>query len=488
VPPKIGRLSFTPRPWRPCCCGPNECWTSPTTSTQQGSGGNWITSGIPTLPAAINNPRTVDCHYLAAVNGPAIHPHQLSIALRDCGIVFARDRQTPTPIDSPITATIDGQPWCDAINKNDLKTLRRAVLGAALVMVGYLTGMRPHEVLTLRRGCCLRERLSATTVRYTINGRMYKMVRKDGSTDPGGAEGVWTTIAPVARAVEIIERLFPERDVLFTSGFDDTRPGSSDRAIKLVEILIDTANSICEQLNLSKHHWIPADPAGPVTLRRFRRTLAWHIRRLPYGPVALAIQYGHLSVSQGEGYAGLTAAGFAALLDREEVSALIENIEHARRDLADGSRVSGPAANRFIELVSRGVNFEGAYLNAAEVRRIRCDQRVKFYDNPQSYLACMFDTTKALCQSGRSLSAASEPKLDKCQPNCPNVARTDQHIAELKKEVGRLRLEAESPVTPVPLALRLRTRADTLMTIMETHTATAIRPTTTGPASSEATT
>lgn len=446
----------------------------------------WVNKGISNLPAAINDPRLIDTKYLAAVHG-GIHPAQLGVAVRDSGVVFTRNHDTPTPIDSPITAMIDGKPWCDAINKNDLSALRRAVLGAALVMVGYLTGMRPHEVLALRPGCCSRERVSATTIRYTINGRTYKRVRKDGRADPEGAQRSWTTISPVALAVETIERFFPDSTVLFPSGYDDLLPVSTDRAAELIRVLIDTANSICARLSLPKEQWIPVDPAGQVTLTRFRRTLAWHIRRLPHGPVALAIQYGHLSVAQGEGYAGLTAAGFAALLDREEVTALIENIEQARRDLADGAQVSGPAAKRLIELVARGVSFEGTYLRAAEVRRIKVDGRLKFYDNPQSYLACMFDPNKALCGSNRAHGAAREPKLDKCQPNCPNIARTDRHIAGLAIEVSRLHNEADSPLTPTPLALRLRTRADTLGAVIENHHATAIRPTMPSDSSSEAT-
>lgn len=46
---------------------------------------------------------------------------------------------------------------------------------------------------------------------------------------------------------------------------------------------------------------IPADPDGPVTLSRFRRTIARHVTRLPGGRIALAIQYGHLRTLASEG-------------------------------------------------------------------------------------------------------------------------------------------------------------------------------------------
>lgn len=463
----------------------------PTSHSRQGHSAaaalvrHWEDIGRTSLPAAITNPRKFDCQYLAAVNG-GMCPGELGRALTASDTVFTAEPGAPTPIDSPITATIDGRPWCGAIDKNDLYNYRRAVLAAGLVVVGYLTGMRPNEVLALRPGCCTRQRVSATTVRYAINGRTYKRVRKNGRADPDGEQRSWTTIAPVARAVETIERFFPDNAVLFPSNYDSTIPVSTLRAVHLIDILIDTANTICERLKLPKEQWIPEDPAGAVTLRRFRRTLAWHIRRLPHGPVALAIQYGHLSVSQGEGYAGLTAAGFAALLDREEIAALVDNIEQARRDLMSGAAVSGPGAKRLIELASRGTGFEGSYLSAAEIRRIKSDSRLKLYDNAQSYLACMYDPNKALCQSDR-VGQAAEPKLDQCQPNCPNVARTDRHIAGLETEVRRLRDEADSPLTPVPLALRLRARSDTLVALIDTHRDSAITPAMSGESTSEAT-
>ncbi len=50
---------------------------------------------------------------------------------------------------------------------------------------------------------------------------------------------------------------------------------------------------------------IPDDPDGPIVLKRFRRTVAWHIARLPGGRIALATQYGHLRASAvTDGYSG----------------------------------------------------------------------------------------------------------------------------------------------------------------------------------------
>jgi integrase len=435
-------------------------------------------AGFTPFPERPNKPGFIDLQYLAAISRTGVSPRSLTSALQSArarGVAFESDSSVPTPLDSPITRTVDGKPWCDVINKNDLPRLQQAVIGAALVVVGYLTGMRPHEVLALRRGCCTRERVDATTVRYTVAGRKFKRANKSGRSHVG-VERSWTTIAPVAQAITTLERLRPGdgEPLLFPTSTDDTKSLSTKQAVGCIAVLVDVANELARGLDLSSAYRIPSDPAGAITLRRFRRTLAWHIRRLPHGAVALAIQYGHLSVSQGEGYAGLTADGFAALMDEEEVAALVENVEQARRDLMDGAGVSGPAAKRLIELTSRGVGFDGAFLTKSDIRRIKANRSIKLYDNPQGYLACMFNPETSLCRSERASTTMREPKLDRCSPNCPNIARTDRHIAALEAEVERLRVEADSPLTPRPLALRLGVRADALKAIAQNHETTAI--------------
>ncbi|MDQ1248236.1 MAG: hypothetical protein QG597_2608, partial [Actinomycetota bacterium] len=405
-----------------------------------------------------------------------IRPDDLHSALGSNRRLFVVDRNVPSPIEAPISATVDGKPWCSAVDRRKLQILHHAVQGAALVVLTYLTGMRPHEVLALKPGCCVRERITATTVRYTVHGRTFKHVRTNGSTKPDGVAASWVTIAPAARAVEAMARLFPDSDILFPSPDDSTIPMSTACASDRIATLISAANGIARSLELPESNLIPGDPAGAVTLKRFRRTLAWHIRRLPHGRVALAIQYGHLRFSHGSGYAGLATSGFAKLMDREEVTALRETVELTRRELADGGCVSGPAAKRLIDLVGRGIDFEGAYLTDREVRRIKADTRLKLYDNPHSYVACLFDPERSLCRNPRTMAAITEPKLEKCQPNCPNIARTDRHIARLAGEVDRLRSEAESPLTPMPMAQRIESEADRLKAIIDTHHATAIRP------------
>jgi hypothetical protein len=108
----------------------------------------------------------------------------------------------------------------------------------------------------------------------------------------------------VAQAIDTLERSLPQNTVLFPSARDGTIALATPNAGPHIATLIETANSLTQKLHLPDAYAIHPDPAGPISLRRFR-TLAWHIRRLPHGKVALAIQYGHLTILQGEGYSTL---------------------------------------------------------------------------------------------------------------------------------------------------------------------------------------
>lgn len=435
----------------------------------------WITAGTTVLPAKIwSGKQTIDYRYLAATHGQ-IHPDDLRQAIIDSSYPFSGDLDASTRIDTPIHATIDGKPWCEGIDYKDLKALQHSLTAAALVIIAYLTGMRPHEVLELQPGCIVRQRVNATTNRYAVHGRKYKRVRRDGRSDPDGQARCWTTIPPVAQAIETLERCFPHNKILFPSSRNPTVALTSSKVGPHITTLIEMANHLTRTLQLPEAYAIPSDPAGPISLRRFRRTLAWHIRRLPNGKIALAIQYGHLTIMQGEGYSGLNDAGFAALMAEEEAAAVINTIEQARRDLTAGGAVSGPAAKRLINVVDRTQGFEGTYLSHRDAHRLQTDTGLTMYDNPHSFLTCMFDPNRALCHN-TSGHRSTEPRLNNCQRNCSNIARTDKHITALAHEIQRLRREADSPLTPKPLALRLQSRAETFIEIINGHRATAITP------------
>ena len=73
-------------------------------------------------------------------------------------------------------------------------------------------------------------------------------------------------------------------------------------------------------------------------------------------------------------------------------------------------------------------------------------------------------------------STAGHPALDRCNPACANIARTDEHITALTAEIARLRAESASPLLPGPIRQRLAGRAAALEKIAERHARTRITP------------
>ncbi len=103
------------------------------------------------------------------------------------------------------------------------------------------------------------------------------------------------------------------------------------------------------------------------------------------------------------------------------------------------------------------------------------DPALQVHDNPRAFLACNYDPAKALCHPGRAAGkTAGRPDLNRCNPACANIARTDEHIQALTAETVRLRAEAASPLAPEPIRQRLFQRAATLEQIAERHARTRI--------------
>jgi hypothetical protein len=122
-----------------------------------------------------------------------------------------------------------------------------------------------------------------------------------------------------------------------------------------------------------------------------------------------------------------------------------------------------------------GTRFEGMFLSPRQVRALLTDPALQVHDNPRAFLACNYDPPRALCRPGRAAGPASgHPSLDRCNPACANIARTDTHITALHAEAARLRAEIASPFLPGPLRDRLTQRADGLQQIASRHARTRI--------------
>ncbi|CAM5310243.1 integrase [Streptomyces abikoensis] len=223
----------------------------------------------------------------------------------------ARERPGPCPMRSPVTGVIGSRPWREAMDFAEVVQLFRHLGTACFIVIAYLTGMRPGEVLGLRTDCCPDTERSedGSMPQHMIYGRVYKTARdEDGNHLSAGVqrEAPWVAIAPVVRAVRVLECMVPEDCLLFDSASHD--PQSRSRAGSLgmttirtrVEDFVTWASE--EAVRQGRpYEVVPPDPQGKIGTERFRRTLAWHIARRPGGLVALAIQYGHLRTTVSAG-------------------------------------------------------------------------------------------------------------------------------------------------------------------------------------------
>lgn len=255
-----------------------------------------------------------------------------------------------------MTGRIDGEVWATAIDFTEAQSLAAHLMAAALLTIGYLSGMRPEEVLHLERGCSSQEEREDGTVRYRITGRHFKGVTdEDGNTLPQGEirPEPWTVIELVDRAMKVLEQLHDDR-LLFPRSMTvrtlEPAPAeihaeglNPNRFIGRIKSFIDWANATATRLG-RPHELIPADPHGPITLRRLRRTVAWFIYRRPGGRIALGLQYGHVGSSLAESYGGRTKADMLEILDFEKTLALADTLAEASDRLSAGEAVSGPAA------------------------------------------------------------------------------------------------------------------------------------------------
>jgi hypothetical protein len=453
-------------------------------------------AGTPLPGETIKGRRSAACSYLAGVTGASLT--QANNAIRRARLPVAGTAR----LDVPITGRVHGRPWISHISYHQAQALALRLAAACLVVVAYLSGLRPAEVLHLRTGCCPEPvNDGAGTVRYRLHGHHFKGVRDaDGTPAPGGAARRWTVIPPVHTAIGILEQLtttghlFPLRPAWLDGASKRPRrrppalPGTRGSRRRTGHVItakaangrigefITWVNTYAREHGLDSEA-IPADPDGPVTLSRFRRTVAWHIARLPGGRIALAIQYGHLrTITTSEGYAGRACHGLARVLDIETAATMASYLQHVNDRLDAGQAVSGPAAARLMNAArDAATRYEGMFLSPRQARALLADPALQVHDNPRAFLACNYDPAKALCHPGRAAGkTAGHPDLDRCNPACANVARTGEHIEALTAEAARLRAEAASPLTPGPIRQRLSQRADALERIAERHARTRI--------------
>ncbi|MER5641584.1 integrase [Kitasatospora sp. NPDC002227] len=398
---------------------------------------------------------------------------------------IADERHTPAPLPIKITGLLNGQPWRESISWDEAAELIRHLGTAAAVICLYLTGMRPQEVQNLRSGCCPEPDPDGTTGHHLIFSRHFKNVTdEDGNHISGGEdrEVPWTAIAPVVRAIRVLERMVPDGELLFSAAHHDfltNRPLPG--ALKLAGLryriadFVEWANGEAQSRGLPEQG-IPKDPYGEVTLIRFRRTLAWHVARRPRGLIALAIQYGHmrtvLDARTSTGYGVRSRRGIHSELDVETVLAAADTAANLTDRMAAGEKISGPAARRALTAVAATPRFEGKIVTskfAKKAANFLARDGLVLFDNPDAHLICVFKRDTALCEPAPNAIA---PNQFACELGCGNAVRTDTHARGLRVRADEL--DALAAASPEPVGRRLKRNADRLREVADTHDATAL--------------
>ncbi|MFD7551717.1 integrase [Streptomyces sp. NPDC059816] len=263
------------------------------------------------MPSTIVNgrPRTAAL-YIAGITGASLGQVNAALNKRRRWREYLAAHPGGCPMPAPVNGKIGGMRWAPSIDYDEAPWLMRHLVTARFVVLSYLTGMRPGEVLGLRAGCCPDP--DDTTQRHVIHGHVCKTaIDEDGIHLSNGElrEIPWIAITPVVAAVRVLEGIIPDGELLFGSRFHqfDGRQGTK---VALNSTGMREPRGELGRLGLP-HRTTPGppprrDPPEPhsaIGTMRFRRTLAWHIARRPGGLIALTIQYGHMRTSLSAGYA-----------------------------------------------------------------------------------------------------------------------------------------------------------------------------------------
>jgi len=385
-----------------------------------------------------------------------------------------------------INGSLDGRPWIDDIvthpqQPNSMAVLARHLQTAAYIVIAYLSGMRDSEVKELRRGCLRTERdHDGRPYRWKVDGIAFK-----GEDDPKGVPATWIVGEPVARAIAVMEALQPSgTDILFTQlphGFG-TRTRVRDAHAMINSTTNDNLNHFVAWVNAYCDKHGRADGISAVNGRmfrlmtsQFRRTLAWFVARRPGGTIAGALQYRHHGIHIFEGYAGTSDSGFRAEVESEQALARGEHYL-AMVDAHEHTALTGPAAGeaaRRLEGFGHQARFQGTVVtDERRLKRIMKREDPAVY--PGTYITCVHDHSKALCERARRSRSEGLPDHGDCQPlACRNVALTSANTEVWRAELDRIdrRLAARPPLPPL-MQHRLASRRAEIETFLSRNTST----------------
>jgi hypothetical protein len=321
---------------------------------------------------------------------------------------------------APLVARADDQclvPWTEPLHHREATAMVLLARKACLAVVAGLSGMRACELAELLPGCRRTTELAPGLVRLRLAGKLIK------GQPLGGVHDEWVVIEQVHTAIALAEQLHPDPDgslfgkAVFSGYYTDTfQPwinGPGGRRLGLARI-----------------------PAGYVSLRMLRHTLAVELAYRPHGLLAAKVHLRHVNIATTEGYAARPGGSQAKLIaeihehERERNQALLLA---ELRNYQQGILPSGPGARDLITF------FEhiDPHLPHASVPQLKTsDQEIQNLIAKRActlHLAnanyCWFiDPARALCLKLAGTPNADKPLAGMCDSaRCPQATHHPCH-------------------------------------------------------------
>lgn len=322
---------------------------------------------------------------------------------------------------APLVTRADDQslvPWTEPLHYREASDMIVLFRKACLMVVAGLSGMRASELAELMPGCRRTTELAGGLTRYRLAGKLIK------GQPLGGVRDEWVVIEPVHTTIALAEQLHTgSRDAslfgratfssYYTQTFQPWINGPHGQRLGLAPI-----------------------PAGQVSLRMLRRTLAMELAFRPHGLLAAKVHLRHVSAATSEGYGARPGGSQAKLVaeinehERERNQALLMT---ELRNYQQGILPSGPGARDLITF------FEhiDPHLPAASVPQLRTsDRQIQNLVAKRArtlHLAsanyCWFtDPAKALCLKLAGTPNADKPLAGMCDSaRCPQATHHPCH-------------------------------------------------------------
>ncbi|MEU7551508.1 hypothetical protein AB0B01_03945 [Streptomyces sp. NPDC044571] len=278
------------------------------------------------------------------------------------------------------------------------------------------------------------------TQRFRLGGKLIK------GQELGGVDEQWVVLEPAYRAVQLAARLTRAtagESVFSTSGMDYA-----------YRRLRDWVNSPAGQrLGLARI------PAGPVTGRTIRRTIALLLAQRPGGLLAAKIQLKHVSVVTTEGYAACPGGSQGTLLaemKKAEADHHTELTAAAYRDYQQDRLPAGTGARDLIAAFEH-IDKELAETSPGPASVLDSDRRLENllrqqakHLHVQAANYCWFrDPSKALCLKLAGTPGADRPLAGMCDSaRCPQATHHPCHLPVWQSQAANHKVFLANPRFP----------------------------------------